>query len=62
MYDNYDVYIFCFIVSGDATEWFKQFEICSKANQQNDATKRARPNHSASDLCNKQNNKDYGYR
>ena len=23
-------------VSGDATEWFKQFEICSKANQHND--------------------------
>ena len=23
-------------VSGDATEWFKQFEICSKANLQND--------------------------
>ena len=25
--------------SGDATEWFKRFEICSKANQWNDATK-----------------------
>ena len=23
-------------MSGDATEWFKRFEICSKANQQND--------------------------
>ena len=25
--------------SGDATEWFKRFEICSKANQWNDTTK-----------------------
>lgn len=23
-------------MSGDATEWFKRFEICSKTNQQND--------------------------
>ena len=25
--------------SGDVTDWFKRFKICSKANQYNDATK-----------------------